>query len=620
MHEKIMKIKFQSLLIIFVLCFALTGNCQIKPIPIGTWQSHFNYAKGKSFAQVGDKIYAVADIGLFVYDISDNEAKILNISDGFYDLNISEMAFHPATKTLVLAYISGAIDLAKIDSDGEIVSFTNILSIKNSNIILSSKATNSIDFNGDIAYLATDFGIVQIDLASQKIKELDLNLSRLGVNAPIYGSVVIGQKIMAVSDSSIIVADLSANLQNFNAWKFTKNPTGFSDKKHAIINFKNTAYLLFSGLGLFKFDNPGLVRLVDLKTGITNMAIKDNSIVMATKGKILQYDVEKKITTVLNISNLNLPQKIAIDGNKTWITDNTQGLISDISGNFKGYNPIATSGLIVTRNDSVIKEQSGLIFTKLENNSGLKVSGGNGKSKIFQTIPLLPDNSRNSNTVNSIAVDKNNTIYVAVDGGIVAVNPDPRLLESNSLAEFISTPIIGNVRTLANEIVLSIAVDGGNRKWIGTKNALYLFNEDLSEIIQKFDNVNSPLPSNYIQFLNFEPISGELFVYTNNGIVSYRTNATEGKEIQDNAVLVFPNPIRPEYSGLIGVSGLLANAFVKITDVAGKLIYQTRANGGTATWDLNSQNGTRAEAGIYYIFSGNEFGKENFVTKLVIIK
>jgi hypothetical protein len=608
-------------LFFFILISGLKSYAQLAPIPIGTWRSHFDYTKGKSLAKVGDKIYCAAENGLFVYDITENEATILNTDDGFYELNISQLAFHEASKTLVIAYNSGAIDLVKFDNDFDIVDFKNLISIKNSKTILDSKITNDITFNANIAYLSTDFGIVQIDLNKNEIKEIDLNLNIDGTKSRILSTVIIGEKIYVTNEKYLLEASLKSNLQNFNEWQYTNLPISALNRSSKLIQNNGSIYCLISNDGLYKIEGGKFQQLVLISEEAKAIASNGNNIQIGLKNRILNFETSTIKTSSTNDLALKNPQRMIVDGTKIWISENVNGLLSNVSGTFQKYNPINSLGLVTVRNDSIIKDQLGIIYTKLSRGNGLQISNEQGKMKSFSTIPLNPaDNRFTSNTVNSIAVDKNNTVFVALNGGIIAINSDERLFEAQSLVGFITSPTINNVRVLANEIVLSIAVDGGNRKWVGTSTALYLFNEDLSEIISKFTNVNSPLPSNTINFLNIEPVSGELYVYTSNGIVSYRTNATESIDFQDNNVLVFPNPVNPEFEGQVGISGLVTNAFVKITDIAGRLVFSTRANGSTATWNLTSKNGQRAESGIYYVFSSNEFGKETFVTKLAVIK
>ena len=104
--------KIGILFIIFKLVVH-TSLAQLKPIPIGNWRSHFDYTKGKALAKAGNKIFCATKNGFFEFDITENEATILNNSDGFYDLNISQLAYNEPTKTLVIAYNSGGNRLSK---------------------------------------------------------------------------------------------------------------------------------------------------------------------------------------------------------------------------------------------------------------------------------------------------------------------------------------------------------------------------------------------------------------------------------------------------------------------------------------------------------------------------
>ncbi len=615
---------------IFIFVFFVTLSklvAQIQPIPIGTWRSHFDYTKGKCLAKAGNKIFYAAQNGLFVYDIADNEVTILNTDNGFSELIVNQLAFHSPSNTLVVSYKSGLIDLIKLDSKFEIADVKTLYSIKNSTSILGSKTIHQIVFNESFAYLAADFGIVKVDLNKKVISEIDENLGENGKSIPLYSITFFNEKIVAVSDSFLLEASNKSNinLQFFGNWQRLKLPVfanNISQSNNKVVVFENEIQVGISEKGIFTYINNYFTRKLILDQQLADIQVNGASAFICLQNKIINLETKEFTIKTIVDGLIKAPRKIAFDGDKIWIADGLNGLLSNSKGSFLKYNPINTAGLITVRNDSIVTDQLGITFTKLAPGNGLQISNATGKKINFSRIPLNDsDNSRASYTVNSLAIDKNNTLFIATDGGIVALNPDLKLLEANSLDGFISTlKNADGKRILQTDIVLSVAVDGGNRKWVGTNSSLYLFNESLSDILQIFTNVNSPLPSNTINFLNLEPNSGELFVYTPNGIVSYRTNATEGADIQENTVLVFPNPVKPEFDGLVGVSGLVANAFVKITDIAGRLVYQTQANGGTATWDLNTKNGRRAEGGIYFIFSGNELGKETFVTKLAVIK
>ncbi|MES2733462.1 MAG: two-component regulator propeller domain-containing protein [Bacteroidota bacterium] len=218
--------------------------------------------------------------------------------------------------------------------------------------------------------------------------------------------------------------------------------------------------------------------------------------------------------------------------------------------------------------------------------------------------------------VRSMAMDKEGQIWVGTDDG-VAVFFNTSAVFTGGYSAF--TPIFNTRRLLNDEFITAIKVDGGNRKWIGTRNGLWLFNAEGSELVVNFTTKNSPLLSNNITDIEIESTTGEVFIATDQGLLSYRGSATEA-ESKHTQVKVFPNPVRPNFDGLVGISGLAANSMVKITDAAGRLVYETRANGGTATWNVHDYRGNRAETGIYLIFSASDDGSETFIAKLAVVK
>jgi hypothetical protein len=170
-----------------------------------------------------------------------------------------------------------------------------------------------------------------------------------------------------------------------------------------------------------------------------------------------------------------------------------------------------------------------------------------------------------------------------------------------------------------DEQVRAIAVDGANRKWVGTLNGLWLVSPDGQQVISRFTETNSPLLSNIINRIAVDPASGEVFVSTFNGICSFRGTATEGSTTKDS-VLVFPNPVPPGFSGTIAIRGLPQDAWVKITELDGRLVYQARALGGQAVWDGRNYKGERASSGVYLVLVADETNREKLVTKIFFIR
>tara|TARA_R110002072_G_scaffold201057_1_gene358767 strand:+ start:714 stop:2954 length:2241 start_codon:yes stop_codon:yes gene_type:complete len=228
-----------------------------------------------------------------------------------------------------------------------------------------------------------------------------------------------------------------------------------------------------------------------------------------------------------------------------------------------------------------------------------------------------------SNNVNAIAVDFDNEIWIGTDNGFaVLYNSEGSFdaAEGDYNAQRIKLEFEGNVEyVLGATKITDIEVDGANRKWFATDNSgILLLSADGLEIIEQHTVDNSPLISNNILDLALDQNTGELFIVTDKGLVSYRTDATYEDPNYDN-VVVFPNPARPNFNGPITIQGIRYNSDVKITDVAGKLVYKTTSNGGTATWDGKTLNGERVPTGVYLIWTAANEGKGRKVGKVVVV-
>jgi hypothetical protein len=225
-----------------------------------------------------------------------------------------------------------------------------------------------------------------------------------------------------------------------------------------------------------------------------------------------------------------------------------------------------------------------------------------------------------SNTVLSIAKDKSGFIWVGTDKGIGIIRCVSAIFNTPSCDA--SLPVIqqGQFAGLLfkDESVQSIAVDGADRKWIGTKNGVWLLSPQGDKIIYRYTAENSSLLGNDVNHIAIDPATGEVFISTNNGICSFRSTATAG-QAGTNEVLVFPNPVPPGYQGTIAIRGLAENSLVKIAELNGRLVYQTRSLGGQAIWDGHNYLGQKVASGIYLVIIRDDANTEKIVTKIVLV-
>lgn len=238
------------------------------------------------------------------------------------------------------------------------------------------------------------------------------------------------------------------------------------------------------------------------------------------------------------------------------------------------------------------------------------ISGAMGRGNLPSTV------------VFDIATDLDGRIWIGSDKGIAVIYaPENVFTGYNYDAQQILVNQDGyDQYLLENESVTAIAVDGGNRKWIGTeKSGVFLLSPDGTREIRRFTENNSPLLSNGIRSIAINHNNGEVFFATDKGIISYRSDATGASPVHTE-VKVFPNPVAPEYSGVISITGLVRDADVKITNTAGEVVFSARANGGMAVWNGKDLSGRKVATGVYLVFSSDQTGLETAVSKILFIR
>lgn len=228
-----------------------------------------------------------------------------------------------------------------------------------------------------------------------------------------------------------------------------------------------------------------------------------------------------------------------------------------------------------------------------------------------------------SNEVFSIAEDLDGSIWVGTNVGIVVYYDPEDVFDENIVGYRVLIPRNDGTNNadvlLGSEIVTDIGIDGANKKWFATENGgVFKTSSDGVDEIYHFNQDNSPLFSNNVLCLDINQETGDVFFGTNRGVLSYRGEATMGEDSY-NQVYSFPNPVEPDYEGPITVHGLVSGSIVKITDISGNLVFETRSEGGQAIWYGKDLNGNKVHTGVYLVFSANEDGTQSNVTKILFV-
>lgn len=602
---------------IFLLAFALyTHFSSSQTIPIGHWQSHFNYLSARQVVEADNKIFCSSHNGLFSVNVLNNETRILSKADGLSSTGINAMEYLPQSKLLLLAYRNGVIDFVFLDNDSEPEEIVPWNLLNNTAGLPADKAISRIIFRDGLAYLATGFGILVLDTKLRQVDETYRYIGPNGAQVRINDLAFTNDSLFATTSEGTLLGtsmQSKVNRQYFANWKTITAPGPIN----SVSFFSDSLYASVSGKGIFRYDkgnwNPAYpssssaLRIVDVGEKLT-ISTGSSIVVMDNAGTnvALNSPLFSAIQDAIHISQ-----------DKFWVADQQNGLVSNTVSNFQSVLPAQGDTTLSPRTDSSIVDMNGLHWTKLPQSlgGGILVNGQSGsQNRVLSTS--TGNGSLPASKINSLAVDLDGYVWFASAKGVGYFSPEG-VLGTGRVDAIL--PIFGQRKLFSNEECTALAVEPGNRKWIGTRNGLYLFNADGTELIRKFTAADSPLPADLITALRLDSETGLLFVETPNGMVSYRSDASAVSD-KLSAIRIFPNPIRPGYSGTLGISGLTASSTVKITDISGRLVYETRSQGGTASWNLNDYTGRRAKGGVYLILTVSSDGSEKLAGKLAVIE
>lgn len=367
-------------------------------------------------------------------------------------------------------------------------------------------------------------------------------------------------------------------------------------------------------------------------------ASEDKFYVGSFVGGLIEATNSGAETKCYNQNNSILQNAGASGANRTAIS----GLAHDDAGNLWISNYDAAAPIAVLKKDGTLRNFSAsptnnLMQVAVDRN-GYKwfVVAFNGGVLVYdsgQDIDSPGDDryrlitSSNSvmptNNVNCIAVDLEGDVWIGTQQGTVSFECGSNVFDAACKGSRRIVNVDGfNGYLFENEEIRTIAVDGANRKWFGTATGVFVQSASGETQEAHFSSTNSPLFDNTINDIAINHLTGEVWIGTAKGLISYRGEATQGNKINSSSAYAYPNPVQPGYDGPIAIYGLARDANVKITDVSGQLVYEGKALGGQAVWDGRDYLGRRAASGVYLVFatSSESFDSPDaIITKVVIL-
>ena len=661
--------------------FAVTCLLNIHAGRIGSWKAYMAYHDITEIEKGGNMLYVLASDNLYSYNTNDQSIQTYDKVNALSDCGIAHIAWCQGAKSLVILYANNNIDL--MDNRGEVVNMSdyynksmtddktvNSIDVSGNNAYLSTgfgivainvaKAeilnTYNLGFKVDYSYIENNYiyaasstnGLYRGTLTDNLLDKSNWN--RVGDYTPRYKN---------------IDPELLSIVQ-------TLNPGGPKYNHFGFMRFVNNQ-LYTSGAGFSTyadFERPGCIQIlkndewttidenITEKTGnpfvdVSAIDIDPNDAThFFAGGRTGLYEFKNnKFTKQYSFDNSPLKGASTVNPPiKSYVI--VQGVKFDKTGNLWCLNSISPSTSILeytstgTWNSHHKNELMVYADRSFENMTSPIFDSRNllwfvndhyrtpalicyqpstDAIKVYKTFINEDGTNVNPELIRCVAEDNDKNIWIGTNMGPLRLLAN-QIGTDNDIFDQIKVP--RNDGTNLADYLLSgvditcMAIDGAGRKWFGTNNVgAYLISEDNYTEVHHFTKENSDLLSNNIESIAINPKSGEVFFGTDMGLCSYMGDATEpSDEMTTDNVYAYPNPVRPDYTGLITVTGLTYNADVKIVTTNGVLVAAGRSNGGTFTWDGTDLKGKRVASGVYMVEAATEDGGSGTVCKIAIIR
>lgn len=662
--------------ILILLSFLLLQVTSYRAIAaIGDWKAYMAYSEVQEIEQAGNLIFVQASNNLYVYNQNDQSIQTFSKMDYLSDCGIQHIAYNKAAKRLLIFYSNANMDLMNI-SNYEVQNLSDYYSASTT----GDKAVNDIYMYGKYAYMSNGFGIIKVNVADGEISDtyyLGFNVNWCEIkDSHIYAYSKTNGQYRALLTSNLLDKNNWSKVGGYVAKKQedksalkqivgTLQPGGPKYNNFYCMRFVNNLLYTCGGLWghLVDAGRPGTIQVLDKG----NWTIYDDSI--AAKTGIKYVDVNSVDIDPLDPNHVFAGAKSGLyefqNGKFIKHYNSENSLITSFNNTSKNYQLITSikydsDGNLWMLNSQSPSNQSLIEYTKdgkwvshhkpelynlgsmeclMQDSRGLLwfvnnhhelpsiycYQASTDQLNIYSSFVNEDGTTLTPNYVRYVTEDKNHDMWIGTNIG-------PLLLYKKDITS--DTPIFTQVKVPRNDgtnyadYLLSgvdiscIAIDGSNRKWFGTNgNGIYVISNDCLTQIYHFTTNNSNLLSNNIVAIAINEQTGEVFAGTDKGLCSYMSDASSpNNEMTKDNVWAYPNPVKPDYTGLITITGLSFDADIKIVTTNGILVNQGRSNGGIYTWDGKDQNGKKVASGVYMVETATSDGNKGTVCKIAIIK
>lgn len=662
--------------ILILLSFLLLQVTSYRAIAaIGDWKAYMAYSEVQEIEQAGNLIFVQASNNLYVYNQNDQSIQTFSKMDYLSDCGIQHIAYNKAAKRLLIFYNNANMDLMNI-SNYDVQNLSDYYSASTT----GEKTVNDIYMYGKYAYMSNGFGIIKVNVADGEISDtynLGFKVNWCEIkDSHIYAYSQTNGQYRALLTSNLLDKNNWSKVGGYVAKKqedksalkqiiSTLQPGGPKYNNFYGMRFVNNLLYTCGGLWghLIDASRPGTIQLLDKG----NWTIYDDSI--AAKTGIKYVDVNSVDVDPLDPNHVFAGAKSGLyefqNGKFIKHYNSENSLITSFNNTSKNYQLITsvkfdTDGNLWMLNSQSPSNQSLIEYTKdgkwvshhkpelynlgsleclMQDSRGLLwfvnnyhdlpsiycYQASTDQLNIYSSFVNEDGTTLTPNYVRYVTEDKNHDMWIGTNIG-------PLLLYKKDITS--DTPIFTQVKVPRNDgtnyadYLLSgvdiscIAIDGSNRKWFGTNgNGIYVISNDCLTQIYHFTTNNSNLLSNNIEAIAINEQTGEVFAGTDKGLCSYMSDASSpNNEMTKDNVWAYPNPVKPDYTGLITITGLSFDADIKIVTTNGILVNQGRSNGGTYTWNGKDLKGQKVASGIYMVETATSDGSKGTVCKIAIVK